>query len=94
MRPVWNGTAFAFPAVMSGPTVSQALCDRFESIRQHEIERLKKKLRGLSDDERHSLESITSDIVRAIATVPLRALEDDAPQPALDALVRLFALDA
>jgi glutamyl-tRNA reductase len=83
-----------FPATMSGPTVGRALCDRFESIRRHEIERLKKKLRGLSDDERRSLEAITCDIVRAIATVPQRALEDDTPQPALDALVRLFALDA
>jgi glutamyl-tRNA reductase len=79
---------------MSGPTVSQALCDRFESIRQREIERLKKKLRGLSDDDRQSLETITCAIVRAIASVPQRALEDGAPQPALDAVVRLFALDA
>jgi glutamyl-tRNA reductase len=78
---------------MSGSAVTQALRDRFETIRQTEIERLNKKLRGLSDVDRRSLEAITSEIVLAIASVPERALTDDAPQPALDALVRLFALD-
>lgn len=78
---------------MSGPTVSQALRDRFESIRQMEIGRLNKKLRGLSDVDRRSLEAITTDIVRAIVSIPERALAEDAPQPALEALVQLFALD-
>ena len=78
---------------MSGSTVSQALRDRFESIRQTEIERLNKKLRGLSDVDRRSLEAITSEIVLAIASVPEQALTDDAPRTALEALVRLFALD-
>jgi glutamyl-tRNA reductase len=78
---------------MSGSTVSQALRDRFESIRQTEIERLNKKLRGLSDMDRRSLEAITSEIVLAIASVPERALTDQAPHTALEALVRLFALD-
>jgi glutamyl-tRNA reductase len=79
---------------MSGPTVSQALRDRFESIRQMEITRLNKKLRRLSDADRRSLEAITTEVVRAIISVPERALADDTPQPALEALVRLFALDA
>ena len=78
---------------MSGSTVSQALRDRFETIRQSEIERLNKKLRGLSDTDRRSLEAITSEIVLAIANVPHQALSADAPQPALEALVHLFALD-
>ena len=78
---------------MSGTTVSQALRDRFESIRQTEIGRLNKKLRGLSDVDRLSLEAITTEIVLAIASVPERALTDDAPQPALEALIRLFALE-
>jgi glutamyl-tRNA reductase len=79
---------------MSGSTVTAALRDRFETIRRHEIKRLDKKLRGLSDDDRRSLEAITSEIVHAIASLPARALADDAPEPALEALVRLFALDA
>lgn len=78
---------------MSGSTVSQALRDRFESIRQTEIERLNKKLRGLSDVDRRSLEAITCEIVLAIASVPERALTDEAPHTALEALVHLFALD-
>jgi glutamyl-tRNA reductase len=78
---------------MSGSTVSQALRHRFETIRQTEIERLNKKLRGLSDVDRRHLEAITSEIVLAIASVPERVLTNDVPQPALEALVRVFALD-
>lgn len=78
---------------MSGGTVSRALRERFESIRQSEVERLEKKLRGLSDDERRVVEAITADVVQAIAGVPARALAVEQSQPALQALVRLFALD-
>jgi len=79
---------------MSGSVVASALRDRFETIRQHEIKRLDKKLRGLSDDDRQSLEAITAEIVHAIVSVPARALADHAPEPALEALVRIFALDS
>ena len=37
---------------MSGPTASQALQHRFDAIRRAELERLKKKLAGLSDADR------------------------------------------
>jgi glutamyl-tRNA reductase len=73
--------------------VFRALQDRFESIRQAEVERLDKKLRGLSDDDRRLVEAITADVVQAIAGVPGRALNGEVPEPALQALVRLFALD-
>lgn len=79
---------------MSGSVVTSALRERFETIRQHEIKRLEKKLRHFSDDDRRSLEAITAEIVHTIASVPARALADDAPEPALEALVRLFALEA
>ena len=79
---------------MSGITVTRALRNRFESIRQTEIVRLHKKLRGLSDADRRSLDAITTEIIHAIASVPEQALGVDAPQPALEALIRLFALDA
>ncbi len=78
---------------MSGVVVSQALRERFESIRQSEVERLEKKLRGLSDDQRRVVEAITAEVVQAIAGVPARALADEASEPALQALVRLFALE-
>jgi glutamyl-tRNA reductase len=78
---------------MSGGAVSRALLDRFEAIRQAEVERLDKKLRGLNDDDRRVVEAITADVVQAIAGVPARALSDEVPGPALAALVRLFALD-
>ena len=78
---------------MSGGIVGQALQDRFESIRQAEVDRLEKKLRGLSEDARRIVEAITADVVRAIARVPARALSDEVPVPALEAVVRLFALE-
>jgi glutamyl-tRNA reductase len=77
---------------MSGDVVSQALQDRFESIRQAEIERLEKKFRGLSDDDRRVVEAITAEVVQAIADVPARILDEDVPEPALEAVVRLFEL--
>ena len=78
---------------MSGGMVHQALRDRFESIRQSEVERLEKKLRGLSDDDRRIVESITAEVVQAIAGVPAHALADEMPEPSLEAVVRLFALE-
>ena len=78
---------------MSGSNVNQALRNRFESIRRAEIERLNKKLRGLTDDDRRSVEAITAAVVHAIVCVPEHALTSDAPTSALEAMVRLFALE-
>jgi glutamyl-tRNA reductase len=78
---------------MSGAVVSRALRDRFESIRQSEVERLERKLRRLSADERQIVEAITAEVVAAIACAPAERLADEGSEPALDAVVRLFALD-
>ena len=78
---------------MSGLMVSRALQNRFEAIRQNEVERLQKKLRGLTDDQRQSVEAITVDIIQALARGADRALAQDMPRPALDALVQLFGLE-
>jgi len=72
--------------------VSRALRHRFDAIRRAEVERLDKKLRGLTDADRQSAEAIIADIVHAIASVPEQALSDNAPAPALQALVHLFDL--
>ena len=77
---------------MSGLTAGEALRERFESIRRAELQRLNKKLRGLTDDQRESVEAITADITRAIAGVAERGLSEHGAQPAVDALVRLFRL--
>jgi Glutamyl-tRNAGlu reductase, dimerisation domain len=87
-----GGIAFALTAAMSGTTVRRALRSRFETIRRAEVERLNKKLRGLSEAERQSAEAIIADIVHAIASVPERTLDDDTPPAALHALVHLFDL--
>jgi len=74
--------------------VSRALRARFETIRQSELVRLDKKLRGLTDDERRSVEAITVDVIHAIACVPERAIDDATPPRVLEALVELFGLRA
>ena len=77
---------------MSGLMVSRALRARFETIRQSELVRLDKKLRGLTDDERRSVEAITAEVIHAIACVPEQTIDDDTPPRALEALIELFGL--
>jgi glutamyl-tRNA reductase len=77
---------------MSESCATRALRDRFETIRQAEIERLTKKFRGLSDDERRSVEAITKDVIQALVRVPERVLAAESSEPAARALVRLFGL--
>ena len=78
---------------MSGLVVSRALHTRFESIRRNEVGRLQKKLRGLTEEERRSVEAITVEVIRALARRADRALTQDPPEPALAALVQLFELE-
>lgn len=87
-----GGILFARPAAMSGATARKALRRRFDAIRRAELERLQKKLRGLSEADRRSAEAIIADVVQAIARVPDQAPSDDVP--ALLALVHLFDLEA
>jgi glutamyl-tRNA reductase len=77
---------------MSGSAVAEALRTRFETIRQTELQRLAKKLRTLTPEERSGVEAITADVVRAIAGLPARALAEHAPARDVDALTRLFDL--
>lgn len=79
---------------MSGPTASQALHDRFDAIRRAELERLKKKLGGLTEADRQLVHQIATDVVDALARGPERALAQKSPSIAVEAVVRLFALDA
>jgi glutamyl-tRNA reductase len=78
---------------MSGATASRALHDRFDAIRRAELERLKKKLGGLTEADRQFVHQITTDVVDALARGPERALAQDPPSIAVEALVRLFALE-
>ena len=78
---------------MSGPTATQALHDRFDAIRRAELARLKKKLAGLSDDDRRFVDEVTAGIVDALTRGPQRALAQDPPGMAAETLVRLFALE-
>jgi glutamyl-tRNA reductase len=79
---------------MSGSRASQALHDRFDAIRRAELERLKKKLAGLTDADREFVHQVTTDVVDALARGPEKALADGSSSTAVEALVRLFALEA
>lgn len=79
---------------MSGPTASQALHDRFDAIRRAELQRLKKKLAGLTETERQFVDQITAEIVGALTRGPEEALAEDSPRVAVEALVHLFALES
>jgi hypothetical protein len=59
---------------MSGLTASQALHDRFDAIRRAELERLKKKLGGLTEADRQFVHQITTDVVVALTRGPVLAL--------------------
>jgi glutamyl-tRNA reductase len=78
---------------MSGPTAAEALRNRFETIRQNELQRLAKKLRSLTADDRRGIDAITADIVYAITGLPARALAENAHPRDIDALARLFDLE-
>ena len=78
---------------MSGPGLSKALRRRFETIRRAELERLDKKLRSLTAEDRHHVEAITAAVIQAIAGVPDRALTGSIGQEHLDAVAQLFALE-
>ena len=79
---------------MSGSTASQALHDRFDAIRRAELARLKKKLAGLSERERESVDQITTEVIDALTRAPARALADQSvPRLSVDVLVHLFGLE-
>ena len=77
---------------MSGPVVSRALRARFEAVRLAELARLERKLRGLTAEERQSVEAITADVIGAIVRVSERSIDHDTPPRALEALIALFGL--
>jgi hypothetical protein len=78
---------------MSGATATDLLRNRFDEIREAELSRLSKKLRGLAPDHRLDVEAIAADVIRAIALVPERAIQTGVAQEDVDALARLFSLE-
>ncbi len=80
---------------MSGGMVGDALQEHFEAVCREELERLRRKLVGLSDSERESAEAIIADVIGALTREPSQMLADEPPHPAaIDAIVQLFALQS
>ena len=75
---------------MSGAKVARALCERFDEIRRTELARLHKKTAGLTEEQRAQLESITAQVVQAIARGPVEALEHDGSAALAQAAAHLF----
>jgi len=74
--------------------VKSALQAHFEAVRRQEMDRLQRKLVGLSDAERACAETVIADVIGALARTPVERLDDEAPHPAtLEAIVHLFALE-
>ena len=78
---------------MSGSGVGRALERRFEEVGRSEIDRLKRKLAGLSPEERASVEAIVADVIGALARVPAAVLAQADHRPTLEAVVHLFDLE-
>lgn len=79
---------------MSGETAARALRMRFDQIRRTELERLRKKLVGLSPAQRAEVEAITAQVVQAIAAAPASALAQRNDPPLVQAVVDLFGVVA
>jgi hypothetical protein len=73
--------------------LGQALCDRFEEVSRTEIIRLRRKLAGLSAEDRATVETLAVEVTQQIA------LRLDARLAAItsgdidDALARIFSLE-
>ncbi len=80
----------AAPAIVS-------LNERLESIRQGELDRYDAKLRGLSEEQRSTVEALTRSIVNKIAHRPIREAKRSASDPrattSIDDFRRIFGLD-
>jgi glutamyl-tRNA reductase len=77
---------------MSSGMVGEALRARFDAVRRSELDRLSRKLSGLSDTDRESVEAIVAHVVDALVRVPSQGLADAPPPEALRAIVHLFDL--
>ena len=80
---------------MSGGMAGEALQEHFEAVCRDELERLRRKLVGLSDIERESAESIIADVITALTREPSQVLAHDRTSPTMiEAAVRLFNLQS
>jgi hypothetical protein len=73
--------------------VRDALQEHFEAVCREELERLRRKLVGLTESERESAEAVIADVITALTREPGQALVDVPHHPStIDAIVQLFAL--
>ena len=78
---------------MSGGMVGEALQQHFDMVCRDELERLRRKLVGLSDIERESAESIIADVINALTREPSQVLAHSRPPAVMvEAVVALFGL--
>lgn len=80
---------------MSGGMVRDALQERFDAVCREELDRLRRKLVGLTDAERACAETVIADVIGALARTSVQRLADEnPPHPAtIDAIVHLFGLE-
>ena len=79
-------------ALKARPTVS-ALMAKAENVRRTQLNKTLKKLNGLSDEERHSLEAMTKSIVTKILKDPIYRINASDDQNYTRLVAELFQLD-
>ncbi|MGE0040557.1 MAG: hypothetical protein AB7H88_12800 [Vicinamibacterales bacterium] len=75
---------------MSGEFVARRLHEQFEEVRRAELSRLHKKVAGLSAGDIAEVDSITADVVHALARRPAMALAEDGSPALVRTIVDLF----
>jgi glutamyl-tRNAGlu reductase-like protein len=78
---------------MSGTIVGRALERYFDQVRRKELDRLTRKLAGLSPSDRAAAEAVIADVIRGVGRVPAIALAGAPHDETLEAIVHLFRLD-
>lgn len=75
---------------MSGEMAARALHQHFDTIRRAELTRLRKKVASLSAEQQAEIETITAQVVDAIARQPAKRLAVDGSPVLVRALIDLF----
>jgi len=57
------------------------------------MQRLRKKLQSLPEEDQRLVEAMTADVIRAVVSVPERVLLENALESDANAVLHLFALE-
>lgn len=73
--------------------LGQALCDRFEEVSRAELIRLRRKMAGLSAEDRAAVEAIAVEVTQGIALSLDASLAVTENRAVSDTLAKIFSLE-